>query len=463
MVGVGETYLPAFALAVGLGEIVAGLVGSLPLLAGGLIQSISPWIVRKGVSERTWILSTALVQAAAFVPLIITAMLGSVSPIWLLVFASIYWAGGLATGPAWNSWIEKIIPKPIRTNYFACRTRASQVATLLGFLVGGLSLHISRQYGYEVAAFTMLFALACVTRVFSVMMLAAHKTVEHVSPTVASQAASQVSSYKAQATTPLNGPKVLPFKASISAKHLIVYLVIVQGMVQISGPFFTPYMLKHLHLSYMAYAGLMAVAFLAKIIAIGAWGRLAKRRGAQWLLTVGGAAIVPLAPMWMVSEEYAWLVGIQAINGVAWAAYELGFFLMFFESMPIQQRIKMLTLYNLANTSAWCLGSTLGAVVLSNMGSSPTAYYTLFVISACGRAVAFGYLLTHRSPTMVRVRELGFRILGMRTNAAPLETPILATLDNAPRDLPEDHRDDLLQREALLKHDGLPRDEQHAA
>ena len=46
MVGVGETYLPAFVLAVGLGELTAGLVGSVPLLAGGVLQMISPSAVR---------------------------------------------------------------------------------------------------------------------------------------------------------------------------------------------------------------------------------------------------------------------------------------------------------------------------------------------------------------------------------------------------------------------------------
>jgi len=432
MVGVGETYLPAFALAVGLGEISAGLVGSIPLLAGGIIQSISPAIMRRGVSERRWILITATLQAAAFIPLIWFALAGSISTFWLLVFASVYWAGGLATGPAWNSWIEKIVPKPIRTNYFACRTRASQLATLLGFLSGGVLLHFSRIYGFEVIAFAALFSVAIATRSFSVVMLALHRTFEHIPSRIVQLLGSETS-------VPANriASEPLPrFTPSIPAKQLIIYLVLVQGMVQISGPFFTPYMLKHLQLSYMAYAGLMAVAFLAKIIALGAWGRLAKRRGAQWLLTLGGGMIIPLAPLWIVSENYAWLVFIQSINGVAWAAYELGFFLMFFESMPIRQRIKMLTVYNLANTSAWCVGATTGALILNGLGSSPAAYHALFAISSVGRCLAFAYLMTHRSQVVVRVRQLGFRILGMRSNASPLETPILSTLDDGPTEIP---------------------------
>ncbi|HKC50660.1 MAG TPA: hypothetical protein VKF60_07695, partial [Myxococcota bacterium] len=40
MVGAGETYIAAFALALGLGDIVAGYVASVPLLAGALLQLV---------------------------------------------------------------------------------------------------------------------------------------------------------------------------------------------------------------------------------------------------------------------------------------------------------------------------------------------------------------------------------------------------------------------------------------
>lgn len=52
MVGFGETYLPAFVLASDLGEMVAGMVGSVPLVAGGLMQLASPMAVRLLRSHR---------------------------------------------------------------------------------------------------------------------------------------------------------------------------------------------------------------------------------------------------------------------------------------------------------------------------------------------------------------------------------------------------------------------------
>jgi hypothetical protein len=47
MVGIGETYLAAFALALGTGETFAGLIATLPMLAGASIQLATPWALRR--------------------------------------------------------------------------------------------------------------------------------------------------------------------------------------------------------------------------------------------------------------------------------------------------------------------------------------------------------------------------------------------------------------------------------
>ncbi len=409
MVGVGETFLPAFALAVGLGQVTAGIVGSVPLMAGGLLQLVSLWALARGFSQKWWIVLSAGLQALAFIPLMWAAYQGSVSGPVLLLIASFYWATGLASGPAWNSWIERIIPKQLRPNYFARRTRASQLATLIGFVLGGLLLQYGRQSGWVLMAFAALFATAFAARIASAVMLALH-----------------------QAPAANDSPQLSPTRAVIasnySGKHLLIYLVLVQGMVQISGPYFTPYMLKHLNLSYAAFTALIAVAFVAKVISLSAWGRLARHRGAGWLLTVGGTAIVPLSSFWIVSENFYWLVFIQTINGIAWAAYELGLFLMFFETLPHDRRVRMLTYYNLANTSAWCVGATVGAGVLSYLGATVEAYYTLFALSAIGRFFAVIYLYLTRPELKVRVTSIGLRVLGIRPGGSPLESPILPSI-----------------------------------
>jgi len=106
MVGTGETYLPAFALAAGLGEVLAGLIASLPQLAGGIMQLVSPHGVRLSRSHRKWVVTCAAVQGLAFVPLALAAWYGGVTTWMVLGAATLYWSAGLASGPPWNTWME---------------------------------------------------------------------------------------------------------------------------------------------------------------------------------------------------------------------------------------------------------------------------------------------------------------------------------------------------------------------
>jgi MFS family permease len=131
MVGAGETYFPAFALALGVDKVTAGLVATVPMLLGAALQLVSPWAVRRLGSNGRWVAWTAVAQAASFVPLIVAAALGAIPTLLLFAVVSMYWAAGFASGPAWTTWIETLVPARIRERYFARRTVWCYVALLL--------------------------------------------------------------------------------------------------------------------------------------------------------------------------------------------------------------------------------------------------------------------------------------------------------------------------------------------
>jgi hypothetical protein len=54
MVGVGESYLVLFALKAGHGAVDAGLIATVPLLAGALLQLLSPTGVRSSSRWGSW-------------------------------------------------------------------------------------------------------------------------------------------------------------------------------------------------------------------------------------------------------------------------------------------------------------------------------------------------------------------------------------------------------------------------
>ena len=246
-----------------------------------------------------------------------------------------------------------------------------------GFLLGGLALQAASRYDLTLAAFATLFAVACACRLISVWMLARQSE-----PIPIPQDMRQ-----------LGWPEVRQCLSSRSSGRLLVYLVAVQAAVQISGPFFAPFMLKQLELSYGAYVSLISLAFLAKVMALPLLGTVAQRVGAWRLLWIGSLGIVPLSAAWIVSQHLVWLGVAQVVGGIAWGAYELAFFLLFFESIREEECTSLLTLYNLINTCAVVVGSLIGGLLLLIGGTSFSAYLMIFALSGVARLAALGLLM----------------------------------------------------------------------
>lgn len=418
MVGLGETYLPAFALAVGLGEMVAGMVSSLPLVAGGLMQLVSPMAVRLMGSHRRWVVLCAVIQALSFLPLVAAAWLGRIGSLPLMLIAAVYWGAGLATGPAWNTWIGTLVPLGLRPRFFAHRTRLSQAGVFLGFLVGGVGLQWASSQGLTLTAFAVIFASAGACRLVSAWML-----------------------QRQSEPVPLpTNMRAIPWRQVVhhlrasSGGRLLVYLVGVQASTQIAGPYFTPFMLKKLGLTYGALVTLFSIAFLFKVISLPLWGRAARSIGARNLLWIGGVGIVPISIGWTLSQNLYWLAFLQAGGGMVWAAYELAFFLLFFESIPEDERTSVLTIYNVLNTLAWMMGALIGAGLLILFESSFFAYLLVFAFSSLGRLLTLP-LLARIPRLVVEADEMGVRTMAVRPGNASLDTPVLPSLPDRQLDL----------------------------
>ncbi len=414
MVGCGETYFSAFALAVGLSETAAGLVASVPLVAGGTLQLISPWAIHWLGGLRRWIVTGAVLQATAFIPLAVAAWYGALSLSMLLLVASLYWAAGLATGPAWNTWIEQVVPAQQRTRFFSRRSRLQQFTTFAALLGAGGMLQWCSQQGFALSGFAALFCIAAALRLVSAWFLHRTEAMPLASPNTLT--AAQAFSNSASPAPPT------------SAKRLLAYLVLMQVFVQFSGPFFVPYMLEQLDFSYGMFVVMISLAFVSKVFSMTFWGRVAEKSGAHKVLWLGGIGLVPLSALWIVSPNVAWLASIQILSGIAWAAYELGFFLMFFETLPAGQRTRLLTYYNFANTLAMAAGAMAGAGLLYVLGCHSESYYWLFAVSSTGRLLCLGVLSGIALPTH-SLRTIRMRILSVRPGASSVVSPVTASAE----------------------------------
>jgi len=412
MVGLGEAYVPAFALAVGLGEVVAGLVATLPMLAGAVLQLVTPFAVRTLGSYRRWIVICARLQALSFIPLIIGAALGELSLLWVGVATVGYWGFGMSTGPAWNAWVTSLVPAEIRAGFFAGRTRAAQAALLAGLLLGGLVLEAGRNRDVELPVFAGLFAGALLCRLVSSAFLAAQSEKPGL----------------ARSHRTLGAAAVWKRLRGAGSVPVLTYLLAMQGVTYIAAPYFTPYMLGPLELSYGEFMTLTAASFLARVAVLPLLGRLAQERGARHLLWLGGIGIVPLPLLWLVSHAFAYLFLIQLLAGVAWGALEFATTLSFFERIEEGDRASILSAFNLCNALAIALGAVVGAQLFAWLDGSAAGYAGLFAVSSAGRLLSVALL--RRTPAAGHTRpDVRLRTLAVRPSVA-VQRPILASVSS---------------------------------
>ncbi len=363
-------------------ELACGLVATVPLVGGALLQLVSPYAVHGLRSYRIWVVACAAIQAAVFLPLTAAALTGTMPVGVVFLLAVLYFGTGLAAGPAWNAWVGPLVPRTLWARYFSRRTRVSQLGLLVGFALGGFLLEAGSRQGLATVTvpFALLFLIAAGSRMTSARLLASHR--EPRPPGKESA---------------VRGLRSMVRSLGVDAdRQVLVYLLVAQAAVYVSGPYFNPYMLGQLRLDYLGYMVLTCAAMAAKVVFLPALGQLAERWGASRLLWAGGLATAPVPVLWLVSDRLAYLFALQVYSGMVWAAFELATLLLFFETIPTEKRMGVLTIFNLANAAAIASGSFLGAGILAALGTNRQAYLVLFVVSALARGGAL--LLLVRLP-----------------------------------------------------------------
>ncbi|MFM9011688.1 MAG: MFS transporter [Planctomycetota bacterium] len=379
MVGCGETYFSAFALALGLGPVAAGMVATVPVLVGAVVQLAAPLGVARLGSNREWVIVCTLAQACCFLPLGWWAIRGHAALWELIVAASVYWAAGMAGAPAWTAWMAGLVPDAIRTPYFAQRNRLGQLGVFLGFGVSGLMLQWGEARGAVLPTFAAMFAAAAGAR----------------RPATACRRGCREPRRPATITVPAAERPSLPRRITAAMRAmagrrsgaLVAYLCCFVFGAQIAAPSFIPYMLRELGFSYHAFMLVYGTSFLAKALLLPAIGRLASRIGPLKLLWGASFAIVPLAALWLPSAHVAYLCGVQVIAGACWAAHELGVTLAFFQDVDEGERTGVVTVSNLGVAVATVAGAACGGMLLRWLGEGWQAYATVFSLSCLARLV----------------------------------------------------------------------------
>ena len=386
MVGASETYFSAFALALGKGSVIGGLVAAIPNLLGALLQLLTPAGLRRLGSPRRWIQGCAVLQASSLLALATGAFVGSM-PTWLIFGClGLYWASALGAGPAWNTWVAHLFPERLRARYFAARSRLCNLLQLSSILVGGAILSWGEQAQWPLPAFGAVLSAAATCRLASIPFL------------------------QRQGDVRLDPDDVRPLPWSGLFRRLLrgdlrilSFLACFQGALMSGGPFITPWLIDTLHMDKMRFTVCMAMVFVSKSLGMPLAVRVIRRMGSRKALAVGAVGTALAIGALPLGEHLAWILLIQTVFGVSVAMVELGGFLMQLETLRHEERTSLMSMYMAMNCAGGALGSALGAGLLKWCGEGPAAFATVFVVSGVLRVAALALCPARRHTVAVTV------------------------------------------------------------
>jgi len=407
MVGVGQEYFVAFALAAGLSDVQGGLVATLPMFVGATAQLASPWVIRRVGSLRNTMTLFSALQALCFIPLLAGAWHGSI-PAWALYLTvTAYAAINLSQGPAWTTWITTLVPRRVRARYFGGRWRVLQGGVLAGLLIGGLVLDKSAMAGADAGteavngvsasggtqAFIALFAIALAMRVLGSFLISRHSEPVRMPDNVRTVSPLEiVRRWRGKGLETGVGADV----------RLLGFLMASNFAMQVALPFFTPFVLNQRGLTYLEFTTLTGAVIVGKMVAAPTIGRVAHGRGALRVLWIGAVGVIPMAPLWLVADSFATLLIAQFVMGCLLSCFDIGSMLMQYETIPEHERASLISSFVAMNALAGFLGSLAGGTLLAfgqeatGLVNSVGGYGAVFMLGAAARIAVLPMLLKVR-------------------------------------------------------------------
>ena len=402
MVGFTEQYLTPYALAMGATTPQIGLLTSMPNLFGSLSQMKAPEAAEKIGGRKKLILLSIFLQGLTWLPIIVIPWM--VPPVYqvpaLITLVTLFNVTGAYALPSWNSILSDYVPERKRGDFFGLRNRWMGLITVVCSFIAGAILHY---YHRDLTGFSIIIGLAFVARMISWSLL----TQIYDPPLTIRQ------EHKFTLWDFLGR-----FKESNFAKF-VLFVACLSFTVNLISPFFSVYMLRDRHLSYLQYTVVNVTATIASLLAMRYWGKHADVIGNLQVIRLS-CWMIPIIPFfWLVSASIFYLLLVQIVAGFFWAGFNLCATNFIFDAVSPEKRTRCIAYFNVLNGTAICLGSLMGGVIAPHL--PPLLGYslmTLMVISAVLRIAVVRLLLGKikevRLVQKVRSLDLFYSMIGMR-------------------------------------------------
>lgn len=389
MYGFGDSYIAPFALLVRAGNRAMAFLGTAPLMIGALGQLAGAALADRLPRRKPILVVTTALHAAAWLALFwLPFFFRGAAVAWILVLgALIAWLASFGS-PAWTSWMGDVVQPNERGRYFARRNTMATVALVASMLAAAGVLSAGRRAGLPWLGFGLLFATATAARAVSCWLLSRH----HEPP-----AARAPDAYFSFWDYLHRAPRSNFTKFSFA-------IAMMNGAVNIAGPFFSVYMLRDLHWTYVQFTLNTVVYLLAQFVVYRWWGAICDRHGARVVIKATSVLLPVLPLLWAVMTNFGGLMAVQALSGCTWAGFNLATTNFIYDAVTPPKRARVVSYHGLLNAFFTLIGGSVIGATLANRVPAEIAIGpwhirqisslpTVFVVSAIVRILAAAVML----------------------------------------------------------------------
>jgi len=381
MTGTGESYFSAYALFLKATTAQIAVLAAFPPLIGSLAQLLSAWLARRIGRRKPIIVTGALLQAFTWFPIIWLPYFFPEHAVTLLIacIALYYGATNLST-PLWSSLMGDLVPARKRGRYFGRRTRLASISSLISLIGAGIVLNYFDAGQETRLGFCIIFSTATIARFYSAYQL----NRMHDPPCAPRPALVPDPS---QLFTRLRNSQFVRYSLFVSLTTF---------SVNIAAPFFSVHMLRDLKFTYAEFMANTTTSMLVQFLTLGAWGWLIDVIGNRRVLAIASCFVPALPALWLLSDNFWYLLGVQVISGLGWAGFSLSAANFLYDVVPSEKRATYAAFHNVLNSSGIFFGALLGGslaamtpekfIIFGQAIEWTNKFWAVFIVSACARA-----------------------------------------------------------------------------
>ena len=390
MDGLTASFLTPFAVALNASVSLIAALTYMPQLAGAFIQLFVTKIVEVLKDRRKILVTSSFLHAILWIPLLLIPYLTPKQKYLLIVYISMQTMIVQLMQPVGNALLGDIVPKYERGRFFGLRNKVVGATSFVSALTAGLILsYLSPKHPF--LGFTILFSVAFIGRTLSGIFKA---MIHNTEPDLMHEAKFSIIDFVKRMEKTNYG-------------HFVIYVTLLKFATSIASPFFAVYMLRDLKFTYLQFTLMVAAELIASFIAMGIWGKLIDNRGTKFVLYVGGILVPAIPLLWLFSQNFYFLLLVEAFSGISWAAFNLSASNFMFDAVQPENRVRCIAYYKFFESIAIFLGAAFGGFLINILPAWIFISSILFVFLISGILRLFASLLLLPTLKEARLIELG--------------------------------------------------------